>query len=656
MRLTNLLASIVYFCFLLSGAIFHRITHANHTVSTSEPQKDTINFLEEKPIVDGLVDLNALRLEQRNFNITYDFGNQFKNRAQVSYALGYHFEGLYLVIQTDSPKISYHKRGFLYGDGFKLMIGSNSGTGRSKDYVELAFSPTQSQTDKMWEKYISSYNGDGKARRLSDKTIFAKADSSQGSVFEAFISWDDIQPYHGIFNDTISLNLYFAKGLQSVNGKHVTEGFSLIHDEGIWDEAIDFRNLITFTLDKSWQSSRAPKQQTNHQKDITTAGDKTVYFDFKIEHRTLLANRDLKILFPDFIETNNAQWKIEKDNKLIAEGSVITSEHNRMSLPLPDQYSGEHSLTITHNGQQRIQSFTVLPELNIDKAISAVNTNQRLTESSRNTLLYWLQTVSNQLNTLKPYESNTELFATIQSLMDKLNLANANTDPYERIKGPHKRAFRSMLDGKLMSYTLKLPSNYEPSKQYPVMVFLHGSGVDDESLLDLPRANSQFIEIAPSGRDKFNAYAFEQSKIDINETLNDVTVNFSIDEKAIFVGGFSMGGYGALLTYLRSPEKFKAVAIFAGHPNLANEWFGVGDFPNFLKAEYLEAFNDTPVFIYHGTDDPALSIKPIQVLIDKLKSSGAKVTSSIIKGRGHVYQDEDTQQRYEEWLNQVLNE
>jgi predicted esterase len=174
--------------------------------------------------------------------------------------------------------------------------------------------------------------------------------------------------------------------------------------------------------------------------------------------------------------------------------------------------------------------------------------------------------------------------------------------------------------------------------------------------LDKPRSNGEFIEIAPFGRDKYNAFGYQYSDIDIHEAIEDAIKHFAIDESRIVIAGFSMGGYGALATYYRNPSRFLGVAVFAGHPNLANEWLDSDAFPDFTHTDQIAVFSDTPVFIYHGTADPALGVSPMLTLASELEQNGAIVDAYFVKDRGHVYQDEATHQSYVNWLTQLISQ
>lgn len=228
-------------------------------------------------------------------------------------------------------------------------------------------------------------------------------------------------------------------------------------------------------------------------------------------------------------------------------------------------------------------------------------------------------------------------------------------DPYSGIKESYRRAFKSKYDDTYQPYSIKLPSNYDSTKKYPLLVFLHGSGVDEQGLLNQPRSNGKFIEVAPFARDMYNCYSSDSSQIDIIEAIEDVVANFSVDAAKIVIGGFSMGGYGALRTFYEHPVLYKGVAVFAGHPHLASNWLD-GEHPNFLNNNYLKAFKGMPIFIYHGQKDGSLPVDLVKKMSIELEKAGALVTLSIAEDKGHDYPDKETNDRYFEWLNKIIGE
>ncbi len=94
-----------------------------------------------------------------------------------------------------------------------------------------------------------------------------------------------------------------------------------------------------------------------------------------------------------------------------------------------------------------------------------------------------------------------------------------------------RRAFVSPTDGTRQPYTVRLPAHYDPGGQYPLLVFLHGSGVNDEwaasahAYLD----GDRYVQLFPYGRGVSHNYATEEAQKDIREAITDVAANYSVD-------------------------------------------------------------------------------------------------------------------------------
>jgi predicted esterase len=94
----------------------------------------------------------------------------------------------------------------------------------------------------------------------------------------------------------------------------------------------------------------------------------------------------------------------------------------------------------------------------------------------------------------------------------------------------------------------------------------------------------------------------------------------------------------------------------SGHPDIANAYSGESGHPNFNQSEYLQPFNDVPVFIFHGKKDLNVSFEDTEKLIDKLRQAGAKVEVQFDEDRGREAPSEETISAYLRWLDEVLKE
>ncbi|NRA51409.1 MAG: hypothetical protein HRU12_19960 [Phaeodactylibacter sp.] len=184
------------------------------------------------------MDEHLQSLPLQNFPNIWQFDNPVTDTVPVHYRMAYTPTHLYLYIEAASPSINYRNRGFINGDGFKLLLGLPQPDGQTDEYYDLVFSASKDTT--YWaRKRVWEHNHDqGFNRPLSNKSLFRETAANGVSGFEALIAWSDIPPYHPWFTKNMGYNLYFAKAI----GDTITNGYAAVPDEGIWDEELPKRS------------------------------------------------------------------------------------------------------------------------------------------------------------------------------------------------------------------------------------------------------------------------------------------------------------------------------------------------------------------------------------------------------------------------------
>jgi predicted esterase len=604
-------------------------------------KSDKISFLNFTPIVDGKLDGKLANLPRMKFNQFFSFDNPSYDSISIHYRMAYTPTHLYLYIETKADSITYRDRGFTNGDGFKLLLAKPQKDSLTDEYYDIGFSPAKDKN--YWaRKAIWDYNRtQNSGKKLSSKTQFAEKEYDGKCGFEVLLAWKDIEPYHPWFSQQLGYNLYFAKAISNNNAL----GYSVVEDEGIWDEEIPKRNFKIITFGKPNKVNQEIITAKLNQRNISTAeplllnlisisnksSDKLIEVEIKNDSSKTLVSKKVNI------KLNTALQK-----------KVLKFDLNGL---LPNHYN----LFVYSNKDTIAQyDFVVFPKFDFNETrLQILNNKHGLQLGTVNTLVFKINLIELNLNKLRIYETGKHLFDEYLKFQNEYSLFLKGIDPYQGITTYYRRAFKSKYDSTYQPYTIKLPKNYDPTKKHPLLVFLHGSGQDEQYLLKSERSGGDFIELAPFARDMYQCYASGSSQNDIIEAIDDVKLHFSVDSDKIIVGGFSMGGYGALRTFYQHPALYKGVAVFAGHPDLANEWLGEGH-PNFLDDKFLTNFLNIPVFIYHGRKDGALPIAKIEALITNLKSKGITVTDRLIENKAHEYPDEETNKIYFKWLTQIV--
>ncbi|MEL6636801.1 MAG: alpha/beta hydrolase-fold protein [Bacteroidota bacterium] len=598
-----------------------------------------IPFLHQQPHIDGRLDPGLEILEARPFSHIWQFDNPPGDTTSVTYRMAYTPEHLYLYFEAASDSINYRRRGFVNGDGYKLLLTLPQPDSLTDEFYDIFFSPSR-DPDYWTRQRIWTYNALPPRRALSAATESQELAYDGKSGFEALIAWCDIPPYHPWFTERMGHNLYFAKAI----GDTITHGYSLLEDEGIWDEAIPRRNYLPLSfatpqnVDRSYLQSRVtrPHLRVGEKLVIASAG---VAPQAKAQKLTVEIDRE------------NGETLLRQELSL-ALGPQL--ERYRHEIDLTRASDGNYRVRLLSEGDTLEQrTLCLLPQLDLAQYEEAIQDNPRGGAlGAQNTLLFKRQRLERLLDELKSYESAEAIYDYWREFDEEYQAFLDGRDPYAGRTEAYRRAFRSTYDQSLQPYSIRFPKNYDPQLQYPLLVFLHGSSVDDRGLLNAPRSNGEFIEIAPFGRDKYYCYASDSSQTDIAEAIADAARHFSIDRERVIIGGFSMGGYGALRTYYEHPELYCGVAVMAGHPYLASMWLE-GPRPHFLQAEYLSAFKDLPVFIYHGEQDGSLDVAEAKNLAVALREAGARVTSRWDVERGHAWPTPETVAVYHDWLQQT---
>ena len=181
---------------------------------------------------------------------------------------------------------------------------------------------------------------------------------------------------------------------------------------------------------------------------------------------------------------------------------------------------------------------------------------------------------------------------------------------------------RSKIDNTLQPYSVFVPDDYDGKKPVPLLVTLHGSGVDEEEAifyvarvyLEARMRNriGKMIILAPKARGLSDWYLGSSGE-DVVECINHVKTLYKIDEKHIVIDGLSMGGYGAWRLGLLYPEMFRGVIVRSGAVSP----------PGYLNGEnildLLEKGKRRSFFIVHGDKEDAISVENAKKAVKRLK-------------------------------------
>jgi predicted peptidase len=198
-------------------------------------------------------------------------------------------------------------------------------------------------------------------------------------------------------------------------------------------------------------------------------------------------------------------------------------------------------------------------------------------------------------------------------------------------------------------YVVYLPREYDGSRAWPVILFLHGSGERGPD----PMRATQIGVAAAIRHDSALVPAIAVFPIAPEETrwldepadaamraLDHAVHEFRGDPHRIYITGLSMGGYGAIHLGLAHPGRFAAMVVVCGgllpHPTTT----AVRQSPLTMQAADPYAFTaqslkHVPLWLFHGADDPVIPVDESRHLNEQFRAAGAEVHYTEYAGVGH---------------------
>jgi polyhydroxybutyrate depolymerase len=178
--------------------------------------------------------------------------------------------------------------------------------------------------------------------------------------------------------------------------------------------------------------------------------------------------------------------------------------------------------------------------------------------------------------------------------------------------------------GKPRTFTLVVPSGYQPKTAYPVVFGLHGNGGNANAVrasLDLERhAKGQAIFVYPEGIgggwDLDNEASKNRDVALFDAILLSLHQSLCVDERRIFVTGFSNGAYMANQLACRRGERIRAVATHAGGGPYENTGATYDDHGHLVCPGKAVA-----ALVVHGSSDGTVAPSEGQKSIDHWSSA-----------------------------------
>jgi len=175
-----------------------------------------------------------------------------------------------------------------------------------------------------------------------------------------------------------------------------------------------------------------------------------------------------------------------------------------------------------------------------------------------------------------------------------------------------------------LEYLMSFPNNYDNTKKYPLLIFLHGAGTRNTNYEWLKRpviyetldkCGLEFIVVAPLCR--------KETWFDHFETLirfvDYISRHENVDSSRVYLTGNSMGGYGTWQLAMSIPEYFAAIAPVCG------------------GGMYWDSMRLTEmgVWAFHGALDKTVLLEESQKMVDGINKRGGNAKLTVYPDREH---------------------
>ncbi len=178
-------------------------------------------------------------------------------------------------------------------------------------------------------------------------------------------------------------------------------------------------------------------------------------------------------------------------------------------------------------------------------------------------------------------------------------------------------------------YAVYVPREYDASRAWPLILFLHGSGESGNdgtrmvvqglgSAIQWNPARWPAIVVFPQKPSQ--ASEWEAHEDAVMKILERVRHEYNVDRGRIYLTGLSQGGHGTWVLGARHPELWAALAPVCGYGGVRHAGPGVAAA---TAGEIAGRIRSIPVWAFHGDADDVVPPAETTALIDALRAAGA---------------------------------
>jgi predicted peptidase len=204
--------------------------------------------------------------------------------------------------------------------------------------------------------------------------------------------------------------------------------------------------------------------------------------------------------------------------------------------------------------------------------------------------------------------------------------------------------------GKRHRYRVYLPPGYNHQTEWPVILSLHGTGEcgtdgtrpSEAGLGEALRATPSLypcIVVFPQTSAHLHYWTddFDQALATLNASAHE----FGGDPHRLYLTGYSLGGSGTWFLAARHPGVFAAIAPVCGRIAVQPDRARDPLIHSLVTARDPYAavaarIGRTPVWVFHGQDDPIVPVQQSRHITAALKAHGGNIRLTEYPGVGHT--------------------
>lgn len=222
--------------------------------------------------------------------------------------------------------------------------------------------------------------------------------------------------------------------------------------------------------------------------------------------------------------------------------------------------------------------------------------------------------------------------------------------PRGRIDGTRANA-----DGTPHPYLFLVPETYDPTRRYPLRIWLHG-GISRPAFTapggwwrDVDRVRSEdHLVLIPASWNASKWWAGSQAE-NLAGLLADLEATYNLDENRVSLLGVSDGGSGVYFHASRATTPYAGFVPLIGHVAVVNNPAIGAD-----GEIYARNLLNKPFYIVNTERDRLYPYRTVRPYIEEWEKAGGRVTFRPIDGAGHdLSWMPDEAPRMEAWLDSL---